>query len=83
MRLKIESDGTPTGTRVTNAETGELLECTSISFYHKADGIPSCEATVIFPKLSALVDKPVIFGQCPHCGNVKELTGTTYQEQRE
>ena len=42
MRIKIISDGTPTGTRVVCAETGEIVKgVTSVEWSHATPGKPS------------------------------------------
>ncbi|MEX2444503.1 MAG: hypothetical protein WD492_12920 [Alkalispirochaeta sp.] len=47
MKLKVVSDGTPEGTQVMSAETGELIEgLTEVRFRVPADGLPIARITV-------------------------------------
>ena len=52
MRLKITSDGTIDGTRVADADTGELVELvTSVEFGVCVDNAPYALITVLNPVL--------------------------------
>ena len=48
MKLKIVSDGTPMGTRVENAETGELLEdVVAVAWHIQVSGIPTLAVATV------------------------------------
>lgn len=67
MKLKITSDGTPYGTKIINAETGEDLSIsiTSIMYEHKAGEFPTCKVQ--------MMDNPVEFTVDGEL-KIKELT---------
>lgn len=72
MRIKIESDGTPQGTRVLNAETGDMVEgVTGVEWV-----LPDCNsyarATLIFERV-----------ECEVIGEAEEPTNLTRQADPE
>lgn len=53
MRVKVTSDGDVCGTRVMNAETGELIDGVyCVDIHHEAGGIPQVELAVRMPEIS-------------------------------
>lgn len=57
MKLKLISDGTPTGTKVVNAETNELIEGVfSIHYYAQVNKIPYVTMRVWLPDVEVIYD---------------------------
>lgn len=57
MRIRITSNGTRMGTRVFDAETGELIKhATGIEFRHDAGGLPVVVLTLTYIGVAAEVD---------------------------
>ncbi len=73
MRVRIESDGTDAGTKVTNAVTGEPIAVRDYVVSHPLG--EEAQATLVVPMpefdLEARVER--IEGVCPHCGTRMEI----------
>jgi hypothetical protein len=67
IRVNIESDGTPTGSKVTNAETGEILPCTRVEIFMKPDDCVHARLEVLCPRVKCVADGNIT-EVCPYCG---------------
>lgn len=47
MKIRVEGDGSPTGTRIVSVETGEeIADVTSVEFRHEAGSLPLVDLRV-------------------------------------
>ena len=61
-KIKLKSDGTILGTKVTDAETDEIIEgVKDVEYFISCDGIPCITITVINPDVE--VDTQVFYGE--------------------
>ena len=67
MRVKIISDGKPTGTLIIDAETGEIVKnVRNVKWSHDATGLPQCELFVLLTEIDVETDAEKIV-VCPKC----------------
>lgn len=72
MKIKITSDGTPEGTKIVDAVTGEPLKMvTSVVWELVAGGYPAATVHVVMPQVGLEAEATVV-ERCPWCGVEQE-----------
>src|SRR5687768_8908770 len=59
-KVRIQSDGTPNGTSITDAETGATILATSCVIDIQVEKIPKAVVTVIFPKIDVVAEATIV-----------------------
>lgn len=75
MRLKIESDGSTCGTKIT-AEDGSEIRATELVFRHKGGEIPTAEVTLHFVDLTASVSARMVGPNGKDVRRIEYMDGT-------
>jgi hypothetical protein len=69
-QVRIESDGTPINTKITDADTGEPLKrVSSAVIWMDVKEIVRVDLTCIMPRVEVTAHVDSIVNQCPFCGH--------------
>ena len=79
QRIRIESDGTGWGTKITDAESGADLtpEIMSAAIFMDAGDIVRADLTVKMPRVESDAIVTSVERQCPFCGHSKQEADST------
>jgi hypothetical protein len=83
VRVRIQNDGTPFSTVVTDCETGKVLDGVNkvqwVADAHEMDRLPQAEIIVIVPVVDIIADAE-IRKVCPCCG--RDVEESEQQEMK-
>ena len=72
-RIRVQGDGSVTGTKVTDAQTGEELNAFEISLLQRVGEVPLAAIRTWCPEVDVVAELGSCVEMCPFCGREAEM----------